>query len=286
MPVGRQHAPRQVHAERGQPGVRQDAEEVPGPTGQVEDPGAGRQPEGPGRLLAPPDVEPEGHHAVDQVVARGDGVEHGPDQGGLLRAGRAGRPPRPGPRRRSPGAGAGRRGRDGADRRPSAADGERSSPGTPESPVGSVGHCHRRPRPTWSPMARRSASEPTCSTWSRATLTSGPGEVVTHQGVHRREQLGVGLQQAVDVRLVTGSGPVVRSSSAGGWLGLAERAPHVGREHGHRLPGHRLGGLVVAAGQVEQGREGDAPLQQQQPGLGGGHVVVGVAVLATRAGGG
>ena len=48
---------------------------------------AGRA-EGPDRLPPPAEVEAEGHHAVDQVVARGDGVEHRPHQRGLLRAGR------------------------------------------------------------------------------------------------------------------------------------------------------------------------------------------------------
>jgi len=37
------------------------------------------------RTASPADVESEGHHAIDEVVPGGDGVEHGADQGRLLR---------------------------------------------------------------------------------------------------------------------------------------------------------------------------------------------------------
>ena len=72
-----------------------------------------------------------------------------------------------------------------------------------------------------------------------------------------------------------------------GWrvLGLsgvfgAEPPSDIGGEHGHGLTGHRLGGLVVATGQVEQGGKGNAPLQEEEPGPGGLHVGLRVAVAA------
>ena len=66
-------------------GRGQVAAQVAGPAGQVEDPV--RRAAGPARATAvrpPAPVQPEGHDPVDQVVAGGDGVEHGPHGADLV----------------------------------------------------------------------------------------------------------------------------------------------------------------------------------------------------------
>ena len=69
--------------------------QVTGPGGQVEHPGPWRQSEHVQRPSTPPDVHPERHHPVHQVVAGCDRVEHGPHRRPSCRprsaaAGRAG----------------------------------------------------------------------------------------------------------------------------------------------------------------------------------------------------
>ena len=85
--VGRQHARAQVRPDHAVAAPSCQPGEVPRPAGQVEHErvlGQGERPHG-----APPPglVEPEGHQAVHQVVARCDGVEHGAHACRLLVAG-------------------------------------------------------------------------------------------------------------------------------------------------------------------------------------------------------
>ena len=50
--------------------------QIPGATRQVRNEGAWREAKFAHCPFAPSDVESEGHQAIDEVVARGDGVEH------------------------------------------------------------------------------------------------------------------------------------------------------------------------------------------------------------------
>ncbi len=73
-----QHPGREVHAEGLVTGQTQIPAQIAGTAGRVEHPPTGRQLERAHRGVPPAPVESEGHDPVDQVVAGGDGVEHGP----------------------------------------------------------------------------------------------------------------------------------------------------------------------------------------------------------------
>ena len=84
--VGRQHAAAQVGPDDAVAPAEGHLGEVAGAAGQIEEERPGGQGEGGDGGPSPELVEPEGHEAVDQVVAGGDGVEHGADSNRLLLA--------------------------------------------------------------------------------------------------------------------------------------------------------------------------------------------------------
>ncbi len=72
----RQHAEGEVDADRRQALGGQLPTEVTGATGQVHDRRTDGQAERAHGATPPTNVHPEGHDAIDEVVARRDGIEH------------------------------------------------------------------------------------------------------------------------------------------------------------------------------------------------------------------
>ena len=84
---GGQHAEAEVDADRDQSALGELGGQVAGAAGQVDHHATRGQPERRDRPPTPPDVHPEGHDPVHQVVAGGDHVEHRPHRAGLVVAG-------------------------------------------------------------------------------------------------------------------------------------------------------------------------------------------------------
>ena len=83
-----QHAEREIHADRPQPRAGQPLAEITGTARQVKDGCAVGQVEVSDGAFAPPDIHSKRHHAIDEVVAGGDCIEHRTHRGDLLIAGR------------------------------------------------------------------------------------------------------------------------------------------------------------------------------------------------------
>jgi hypothetical protein len=86
--AGCEHPARHVGSDRDVSHAGEVTAEVAGATGEIGHDRAGRQRQVTHAPPPPTDVEPEGHDAVDEVVAGRDPVEHRRDQAGLVVSGR------------------------------------------------------------------------------------------------------------------------------------------------------------------------------------------------------